>query len=571
MSFVANLPLEIVHHIFSLSIDFSKLQAWTPEFKNRKLSDYPVVLTSVCHMWSRAVLSCPQLWSTLPIVIYRAAEGPHYHVDVELELEGIEYFPPLIEIARWISRSGSTPLTISVRPGIGEDELDDAWFNECYGIRIKSLLDTVLLPHHHRWAKVSLRIPTPFEASQDALSGLLQPTAYPALKEFLFHGLNSDKDEGPAQALIHVLSHSPRLVSIGLHEVDVPRFSMDLQAAIPWNGLSSIFLNKDVGKRYSAQGILHLLRDDGVPNLERLGISMHETGEDPGTLHIQHEKLRELDLRESCPTQFLVFIAHVTLPNLSILTMPADCLEERHSDDCGTKAMPRFATIVPTFIERSRCRLENVRLHEDFIFPVPGYQVLPILRAVRGSVEHLQIILAPSEVETALEWLTVRRGAASVDEGESPVDDVAPGAAFPQLKHLVLKLWASEDTSPGKYSQPLLEMIESRWNVSKESGQTPYIDIGLRTKCPEADKEELKKRALALMGTGDMSRTVDRLRGLVEGPKGGIAFGEVDHNRRIQITIGGYAGESHSGIYKRYFDTWLPRGVWTKPPSTGPV
>ncbi|TEB30298.1 hypothetical protein FA13DRAFT_1733600 [Coprinellus micaceus] len=346
---------------------------------------------------------------------------------------------------------------------------------------------------------------------------------------------------------------------------------MDLQAAIPWNGLSSIFLNKDVGKRYSAQGILHLLRDDGVPNLERLGISMHETGEDPGTLHIQHEKLRELDLRESCPTQFLVFIAHVTLPNLSILTMPADCLEERHSDDCGTKAMPRFATIVPTFIERSRCRLENVRLHEDFIFPVPGYQVLPILRAVRGSVEHLQIILAPSEVETALEWLTVRRGAASVDEGESPVDDVAPGAAFPQLKHLVLKLWASEDTSPGKYSQPLLEMIESRWNISKESGQTPYIDIGLRTKCPEADKEELKKRALALMGTGDMSRTVDRLRGLVEGPKGGIAFGEVDHNRRIQITIGGYAGESHSGIYKRYFDTWLPRGVWTKPPSTGPV
>ena len=296
---------------------------------------------------------------------------------------------------------------------------------------------------------------------------------------------------------------------------------------------------------------------------------MHETGEDPGSLHIRHEKLRQLDLRESCPTQFLVFIAHITLPNLSILTMPADCLEERHADDCGTKAMPRFATIVPAFIERSQCRLENIRLHEDFIFPVPGYQILPILRAVRDSIEYLQLVVAPPEVETVLGWLTVRQGTPGLDSGEPPADNAETGAKFPRLKHLEVKLWASEETPPSEYSQPLLKMIESRWNASPDSShscaQTPYIDVGLRTMCPGRDKEELKTRALALMGTEDKCDTIVRLRGLVEGEKGGVTFGEVDHNRRIQITIGGYAGESHSGIFKRYFDTWLPRGVWTKP------
>lgn len=525
MSFVKSLPLEIVHEIFLLSfndlsnVDITAEHPLPADYLESH--DYPTVLTSICHDWTDAAVACRQLWSTIPILI-RARKGMR---DVLTGESSCRCLPMKSEIVRWIARSGATPPAIAMAPldieRFHEDPREWGWnhFEKSYHKQMGEIFWTILLPHHERWVKLSLRM-VHKEPTIHPLSEFAMVSSYPQLKEVSIRAFPKE-DSGSVRGLKHLLSHSPQLSTLDFEMGRLSSFlsRCDLEKAIPWRHLSGFSLSGTLAHEYGASallGILHgqhdcpTLRALSVPmryGVRSLSLSVRFT---PHTQWVRHTALLELDLERSSPSNFILFITHVTLPNLRALTVPTGkpfSISDAQLD-VVRQALSRYSSDIPAFIRRSECTLRRLHYRQGIdVGATPSWnEALPLLRVVEPTIEELCVDVGKDEIDEVMEWMTV-----------TPTDN----KSFPHLRHLTITVCPDVGSKSGKYGSLLVDMLESRYLKDPElehAGSIAYlryanlcIDLqmmdsrewNLRQKCLSKSraKSQVKKRDLKRLKT----------------------------------------------------------------------
>lgn len=124
------LPLEVISEIFLQCLSYTG----THFVHGRRFSS-PHVLSQVSRPWRNIALSTPALWSSLSIVYDRLVLRPHISL-----------------IKLWISRSGSVPLSFSIKVDLPEH----------YPWQSMKLVERALgvyIPEVERWKNVQLILP----------------------------------------------------------------------------------------------------------------------------------------------------------------------------------------------------------------------------------------------------------------------------------------------------------------------------------------------------------------------------------------------------------------------------
>jgi hypothetical protein len=169
------LPPDVLHEIFFHCL---------PILHNpvMKYSESPLLLTRICSSWRAVALSSPRIWSKVYISLPgdpRFSSGYGIITDEITLSKRRERFAGVMRlrcdaIRRWLSRSGTCPLSLSVTyPGhysAIQESKDDELAQEMFSI---------LLSFADRWRDVDLSMP---EDVYDKLQGNINPSTFSSLK-----------------------------------------------------------------------------------------------------------------------------------------------------------------------------------------------------------------------------------------------------------------------------------------------------------------------------------------------------------------------------------------------------
>ena len=225
---------------------------------------------------------------------------------------------------------------------------------------------------------------------------------------------------------------------------------------------------------------------------------------------------------------------------------PPDCHEDvsdGYGGNCASQAISKFCVAVPSFIGRShwQCALKRLHFHQDTTVP-SNHEVLPLLRAVERSVEHLEILVGSYEIDKVLAWLTARPSLSAEDfEAGGNADIPKVGITCHRLHHLVITITPDYDDAPEEYSSAVVDMIECRWNSSRGSElfvQGQYIGVGIRI--GHAVEE-------AMVNPADVTRLE-----VLAASETGALTASLKLNSRIRLTT----GVSYREVFRRFIDTW---------------
>ncbi|KAJ8095515.1 hypothetical protein PM082_023285 [Marasmius tenuissimus] len=210
----------------------------------------PLLLTTVCCSWREIALSTPKLWNSLHIFV--PAPPPtfpdEHHLSMSRErIEGIK---------RWLDRSGSLPLTISLAAGLHDPVCSRArfgLFNVSISPAIRSLqteLMRLIARYSRRWkiiafgANVRLTLDMhPFGMVTDDL---------PCLESFYSCGnlfwemqepANGGSETGPSteqETLVDLLMRAPALRRLQLSHETISEAALSLPVA--WHNLIELCL-----------------------------------------------------------------------------------------------------------------------------------------------------------------------------------------------------------------------------------------------------------------------------------------------------------------------------------------
>ena len=176
LSAARRLPLDVIHEIFLHCIPIHH----NPVMKS---SESPLLLTRICSSWRAIALSCPRLWSKIHIPLpgdpsfselgYGIITDETRLTDRRRRFAGVMR-SRCNAVRRWLSRSGTCPLSLSVTYSgdhLGtQDSTDDELIQEMFGI---------LLSSADRWRDVDLSMP---EAIHDELQSNISPTTFSSLE-----------------------------------------------------------------------------------------------------------------------------------------------------------------------------------------------------------------------------------------------------------------------------------------------------------------------------------------------------------------------------------------------------
>ena len=245
------LPPDVLHEIFFHCL---------PTHRNPiiKYSESPLLLTQICSSWRAIALSSPRIWSKvyIPLPGDPSFSSSHGIITDEITLSiRRQRFAGVMRsrcdtIRRWLSRSGTCPLSLSVTyPGYysiledSDDELAHEMFN-------------VLLSFADRWGDVDLSMP---ESIYNKLQCDINPTMLSSLKSLKIDLYRKSTWDSTTPAPIRLLA-APGLRRITISAIQTLDMTGNLAQSI-WNHITHITFASSITDIY----LLVLLRQ--CPNL----------------------------------------------------------------------------------------------------------------------------------------------------------------------------------------------------------------------------------------------------------------------------------------------------------------
>ena len=167
------LPLDVLHEIFFHCL---------PAHRNpiMKSSESPLLLTRICSSWRAIALSSPRIWSKIHIPL---PGDPSFTPRDEIITDGLSRRRQKIAsvlqlrcdaVRRWLSRSGTCPLSISIYHPSSYSNPQNSKVEE-----LSQEMFNILLSFADRWSDVDLFMP---EDIYSQLQGNTQPATFSSLK-----------------------------------------------------------------------------------------------------------------------------------------------------------------------------------------------------------------------------------------------------------------------------------------------------------------------------------------------------------------------------------------------------
>ena len=310
----------------------------------------PILLSSVCSDWRRAVVGTPHLWSSIKIDL------PSIYSTAMLGL--------LAFIDEWLARSGRLPLYISLR--YGHKTSLDVLTLELYRPIFK-----ILNLYSSRWKSLNTSIPP-------TLLSLLQPDSLPLLEQLHI----TSKSRGDSDLVI-AFPPTPCLNMVEIHPLLNSRFSPISDLGIQWHTVTHLYV-----ELITTRSCFSLL--SRIPRLVRctfhkvFGEFEYPTSESP-ILSLSMIYL-SLQFHNSDPFQIL---NNVKLPSLEALFLF------------------NVSSIDPlmAFLERSACSLHTLSLPNWNMKKVN--KLTHLLKFLSPSLKNLAISRSPSLIRVTKGFLSI--------------------------------------------------------------------------------------------------------------------------------------------------------------------
>ncbi|GLB37591.1 hypothetical protein LshimejAT787_0406420 [Lyophyllum shimeji] len=433
-SALSSLPLDLWGQIFLLCLPDVQ-PAYTDavnDINQCTAMKAPLLLCRVCRSWRMLAISMPQLWCSLDVVVACGAA-----------------FPKLELVALWLSRSGSSPISITLSQK-----------NESYANRhlVMEVLDLVK-EHVYRWQRIQFDLAG---RQPRKVLGTVNGRA-PLLEQFYIRTyrdtVTADED------LFRIFEdHVPRLTTLVLSSLPSEDFWTDPETCkILWNQIKYISVDF-VPSMLEALTVL-----SECHSLEHceFGIDGPQYFMKPPAKRLTHETLRilKLDIESEA---LAMFLDATVLPVLDTLII--------HGKGNGIDYWPH--TELKGHLGRSSARLRVLRIHTPWTWG-PGFGDLFRHPALQNLMEL--------SVQDELDWVSVPCFTLGVLD-TLKVHEHAP-CVLPTLETLEVRGYM-----PGIDATALLDMVESRWRQCGESGTVPLKAVYLV--CPGSlavTDEELHK------------------------------------------------------------------------------
>ncbi|KAF5366161.1 hypothetical protein D9758_005774 [Tetrapyrgos nigripes] len=412
---VITLPVEITREIFSYCC--------TPglSVEGRNISAPTLILSQTCMTWKAVALGVPELWSEFSLSIDR--DHPRTTEDL---------------VDTYLSRSASSPLTLSVSAVPGDEDDEGEYYFKCLWTILESMFG-----NSHRWKSASFNFgeallykfdlflhPEPESTSSERL--------YPRLKALTI--ITTFGSVGDSEVLSGIWKHAPVLQSLCIegYDEDSPLlFSSELLQSLRFCNSCPSLANA-----------FQLLTN--CPNLQEFYFTIEHLEEDDDVLSpsFTHSQLRSL----SCevPSHDLCnLLSSFTFPSLTSLNLGLSII-------VGSETFSVFSPMKDMF-QRSGCSLRVLKLATGGLFASTEelIEILSLTPTVTDFVLNVSEQLNLLSIEF-FQSLSFRD-----DNGDKPaVHDII----LPQLESF--RVAGFEDLSLESFDYPhpeaMLTMINSR-------------------------------------------------------------------------------------------------------------
>ena len=309
----------------------------------------PILLSSVCSDWRRAVVGAPHLWSSIKIGL------PSIY----------SYTMPVLPLAtfidEWLARSGQLLLNISLCCDHGIH-----WYSEPLNLEEYRPIFEILNKYSSRWHSLNISIPS-------ILLPFLQPDCLPLLEQLHFASDPSPK---------HVITFppTPRLNTVEIQPFRDSEFRISSNIGIQWNTITHVSL-----KSVTSPHCFALLR----LNPQLVHCTFHKINDD-----------MEDYLLESPIVSSLTYLSlhHRRDASLVLDNIKLPCL----------KTLVLLNIIVDpviAFLERSSCSLDTLSLLNWHLRKT--VKLVPLLQFLSPSLTRLAISRLPSPIRGTKNYLTL--------------------------------------------------------------------------------------------------------------------------------------------------------------------
>ncbi|KAK7040892.1 hypothetical protein VNI00_009488 [Paramarasmius palmivorus] len=281
-----HLPMDVVREIF--------VHCLPEPLPVRSTSEAPLLLTLVCKSWRQLALTTPRLWCSLHLFIPKLFQLSELEAHVSLVDRRTE------GVGRWLERSGSLPLTLSLAMSVDRTSLTTL-ATESPDPRLKqskTALVEMFMRFSRRWKDVYFQMPFDYVARVGAIA----PEEIPRLESLRVYSLldriPTEQVENP-HPLDNLMSHATSLRAINMFgESRNP-----LNLPITWSNLTEIVLHPSYDHEHSfmAPGdVLHIFRECHH-RLQKcslwIRIPQNNTAEEYAGIRLVFPFLRSLQLR----------------------------------------------------------------------------------------------------------------------------------------------------------------------------------------------------------------------------------------------------------------------------------
>jgi len=232
LSPVRRLPQDVVHEIFFHCVPTHRNPIMTS-------SEPPVLLTRISRSWRAIALSSPRIWSKIHIPFPQEPQvfrGYGFITDETSLIERRQRYTGLLQlrcdVAReWLSRSGTCPLSISMRhPGSNSDLQNPKIDN------LSHELFNILLSFANRWSNIDFSMP---EEIYHKLQGDTNPTTFSSLKSLKLNLYRNFRENYTHSPPIQLLA-APGLCSITISAIETTLHITRKLVQPIWNQLTHI-------------------------------------------------------------------------------------------------------------------------------------------------------------------------------------------------------------------------------------------------------------------------------------------------------------------------------------------
>ena len=343
--FIRIIPPEIIATISRFADTDSKITGRLP---------VPILLSSICSDWRRAVVAAPHLWSSIKIDL------PAIHSITTQSMLRLATFIDL-----WLTRSGRLPLYISLR-------YDHKASLTTLELEKYRPIFKILNKHSPRWQSLNISIPPTFLS-------FLQPDRLPLLEQ-LHITSKSKRDDSDS---VVTFPPTPCLNTVEIHPYLKSRFSPISDLGIQWHTVTHLYV-----ELITIRSCFSLLRR--IPRLSHCTF---------------HEVVGGFEYPRSEPLILSPLMMYLSLQLQN--SDPSHVLDNFILPSLETLFLFSVSSIDPlmAFLERSACSLHTLSLPNWGMQKVNKLKHL--LKFLSPSLTKLAITRYPSPIRVTKSYLSI--------------------------------------------------------------------------------------------------------------------------------------------------------------------